>query len=197
MEQLWRVFGTRTVLLLAAVPVAVLAAWGLAAWRARTVGRRVAWTRSALDIGLVLAALPVLYLVFVPVPGLSGRTMVSLVPGAQIAPIFGADGGTPASSALVQAAGNMLLLVPIAVLAPLRIRWLRSVRRVVIAAAAVSAGIECGQVLLQIGRVGATDDVLLNTFGAALAAWATRRWWSRTPADMEGQDTQSRVTLET
>jgi VanZ like protein len=193
MDQLWRVFGARALLLL--VPAAAVAVWGLAAWRTRTVGRRVAWLRSVLDVGLVLAVVPVPCLVFVPFPGLPDRTMISLVPGSEIAPIFGGEGGTPASSALVQAVGNLLLLVPVAVLAPLRIRSLRSVSRVLLVIFVVSVVIECAQVLGHIGRVGAVDDVLLNTAGATLAAWATRPWWTRVPADRPQRPERSRASL--
>jgi glycopeptide antibiotics resistance protein len=196
MEQLWRVFGARALLLLALVPVAAVVAWGLAAWRTRTMERRGAWLRSVIDVGMVLAVMPVLYLVFVPVPGLSGRTMISLVPGAEIAPIFGGQGGTPAASALVQAVGNLLLLAPVAVLAPLRIRRLRSVRRVMLTVFVVSVAIECAQVVGHVGRVGAVDDVLLNTAGATLAAWATRPWWTRIPAHTLPRPERSGASLD-
>ena len=177
MEQLWRVFGSAAVGLLALVPVGAAVVCVLAWVRARRMRRRDAWLSALLDVALVAAFLPVLYLVFVPVPGLEGRMMISLAPGAGIVPIFGGDGGTPARSALMQALGNIALLAPLAALVPLRISRLRSVPKVVLAALLLSVGIECAQWLLQLGRVSATDDVLLNTFGAALGASATRHWW--------------------
>lgn len=177
MEQLWRTFGNVLVVLVVIVPVLALAAWGLAVVRGKLVPRRTAWVSSLLDAAMLLALLPVLYLVFVPIPGLENRTMISLVPGAEILPVFGGEGTTPAGSALVQALGNLLLLAPLAALVPLRVRRLRSVLRVVVAALLMSVAIECAQAVLHVGRASTTDDVLLNTAGAALGALLSRRWW--------------------
>jgi hypothetical protein len=136
-QQLWRTLGSALPLLAVGASDAAQAAWALATRRARRMPRGRAWVSAVLDAALVLSVLPVLYLVLVPIPGLGGRTMTSLVPGAEIAPLFGEGGATAAESALWQILGNLVLFMPLGALAPLRLRSLRSVPRVLVAARSV------------------------------------------------------------
>jgi hypothetical protein len=180
MQQLWRVFGDLVPAMLVLVPLATLAAWGLATWRGHRMPRRAAWRLSLLDVGVVLAVLPVLYLVAVPIYGLD-RSMSSLAPGAEMSKVF--QGGTSGMSAVAQVAGNLILFLPLGALVPLRVRRLCSVAKVLLAAMLLSVAVETAQWVLQVGRVSATDDVILNTVGAVVGAWITRRWWRQpTPA---------------
>ncbi|WP_326833946.1 VanZ family protein [Amycolatopsis rhabdoformis] len=177
MQQLWRTFGNALPLALILVVLGALIAWAVASRRARSSPRKQAWVSAILDVILVLSVLVVLYLVLIPIPGLANRSMISLTPGSEIGTLFGAKGSTPAQSAAFQILGNLLMFVPMGALAPLRMRWCRSLVTVTIAALAVSVVIEVLQAVLHVGRVSATDDVILNTLGALLGAWITMRWW--------------------
>lgn len=70
--------------------------------------------------------------------------------------------------ALVQVAGNLLLLAPLALLAPSALPWLRRWWRVALLAAALSAAIELAQLVIP-GRHADVDDVILNVSGVLLA----------------------------
>jgi glycopeptide antibiotics resistance protein len=79
-----------------------------------------------------------------------------------------------ANRSLAQAAavlGNVLLFLPLG--AVLRLQGLR-VRRVIVAGCVLSLAIELAQLAIP-GRTTSTDDVLLNTAGAALGAVAALR----------------------
>lgn len=81
---------------------------------------------------------------------------------------------------LRQSIGNLLLLLPFGILAPMVWPGLRSFRSFIVAAAGVSTAIELGQLLIATAygfpvRVADVDDVLLNTLGAALGFVAGRR----------------------
>ncbi|GGS43247.1 hypothetical protein GCM10010171_42930 [Actinokineospora fastidiosa] len=171
MEMLWRLFGDVLPLTLFALPVVIVLACALAALRRR----RGAWRLIVADVLVMMAALPVAYLVFVPVGG-GERTSVSLIPGADL---FGAYD----EITVWRLVGNLFLLMPLGMIAPLRWRWLRSMKRVALSSACVAVGIELGQWLLPVGRVVAFDDALLNFTGATLGAAVTWAWWrDRAPA---------------
>ncbi len=121
----------------------------------------------------MLSLLPVLYLVFMPVPG--GRGVISLMPGAAASSVFG--GGTAGGSTLVQLIGNALLLLPAGALAALRWPWCRRVGRMTLVSLGVAAAIEVVQWVLDVGRVSATDDVILNACGAIAGMMLVRPWW--------------------
>ena len=72
-----------------------------------------------------------------------------------------------------QVGGNLLLFVPMGILAPLRWPRLDHYGRLLAAAALTSAIIEGLQYLLG-GRVASIGDVMLNTAGAALGYGALR-----------------------
>lgn len=171
MEQLWRKFGDLVPAVLVGVPVLVLVAWGLAAWRMRRMETGRAWRRSVLDVLLVASVLPVLYLVLVPVD--FQETRVRLVPGSDVVTVHD-------MTSVWQLVGNLVMLAPLGALAPLRWPWLRSMGRVVLVAVAAACGIELVQWVFDLGRAVTTDDALVNALGAVLGAAASRPWWSTT-----------------
>lgn len=166
-----RSFGDLIPVMSVGVLLAALTTWVLVVLRKRRWGLAEALRRSVLDALLVCAALPVLYLVLVPIVGMDG-TPVSLVPGADLLHVID-------EARLWQLLGNLLLLAPLGALAPLRWSHLRSMARVAITAAGVAVSIEAAQWLLDVGRVVSTDDALVNTAGAILGATMTRLWWVR------------------
>ncbi|HJQ44958.1 MAG TPA: VanZ family protein [Amycolatopsis sp.] len=163
-------FGILAPITVIAVPFALFAWRLLAAWRRR---RRPPWaaaTTAGLDVGIVLVSLEILALTMMPVG--SGSSL-HLVPGSDVLTEFTDDGS------LWQIAGNLVLLAPLGLLVPLRVPPLRSISRMAFFAFAVSVAIEVTQYFLHAGRVTSTDDVLLNTLGAAAGATLTCGWVRR------------------
>ncbi|MFC9250825.1 VanZ family protein [Amycolatopsis thailandensis] len=148
---------------------------GVAEFVARLRGKRRRPFAVALDFALLASLLAVLLVVFVPAPTAARGSSVSLHLLADVLPVF----SDRPDVAVVQLAGNVFLLAPLALLIPVRFGG-ASVPRIVVSAFAVSVSIECLQVWQDAGRVGSLDDVLCNTAGAALAAWCGSRWRGRT-----------------
>lgn len=171
MSSLLRAFWGMIPLTALALPYALLCWPVLTARRRRRVPDAYrASTTAGLDVLLCLLGLLVAALVTMPV-GNSDASMLDLVPGADLVDAFRESGS------IWQVAGNLLLLLPIAALLPLRVRRLRSIGRIALAALAASVLVEGTQYLIHDGRVTSTDDVLLNTAGATLGAALSRRWW--------------------
>lgn len=166
MDLLLRSFGILIPVSLLSLPPATVIWHLLAKVRSRTIPERVARSTAALDVALVSAAVFVVALVVMP---LSRGSMLHLVPGTDLDRVFTND------RAFWQAAGNLLMLLPLGMLLPLRWRWWHSPARVVVAAFAASVCFELVQYALHVGRVTSTDDVLLNTIGAALGVSIVRR----------------------
>ncbi|MBE1577096.1 VanZ family protein [Amycolatopsis roodepoortensis] len=161
-----------------AAPWSLLAAAAgavVAEFVARRRGNRRRRYLIALDFALLASLFAVITVVFVPVPMAGHGSPVSLHLLGDVLPVF----DDRPDVALFQLAGNVLLLAPLAVLAPMRFDWAKPVPRIVLAAFAMSVSIECLQVWQGAGRVGSLDDVLCNTAGAALAAWCGSRLRSR------------------
>ncbi|MDX3192050.1 VanZ family protein [Streptomyces sp. MN03-5084-2B] len=159
-----------------ALPYALLGWPLLAARRRRRMAARRASATAAVDCAVLLVAFLVFCLVTMPVGG-STESTLDLVPGADIAAALGSDGS------LWQVIGNVLLLCPLGALLPLRIRRLRALPRIALAALVASVLVEGTQYLIHTGRVTSADDVLLNTAGATLgAALSRRRWRALDPA---------------
>jgi glycopeptide antibiotics resistance protein len=154
------------------VPFALFTWRLLARVRGRTRPAWVAATTAGLDVSIVAVAAEVLALTMMPV-GTAHRSSLHLVPGSDILTEFRADGS------LWQIAGNLVLLAPLGVLVPLRVRRLRSIPRMAALAFVVSSAIECAQYLVHSGRITSTDDVLLNTLGVAAAATLSCGWVQR------------------
>jgi len=170
MEALLRAFWGMIPVSAIALPYALLGWPLLAARRRRRLPARYATATAGVDSAALLVAFLVFYLVIMPVGGSGGSTL-DLVPGADITAAFGDDGS------LWQVIGNVLLLSPLGALLPLRMRRLRTLARVALAALAASLLVEGTQYLIHTGRVTSTDDVLLNTAGATLGAALSRRGW--------------------
>ncbi|MFC3451553.1 VanZ family protein [Amycolatopsis speibonae] len=151
--------------------LAAAAGAGIAEFVARFQGKRRRPFAAALDFGLLASFFAVLLVVFVPAPTAGRGSSVSLHLLADVLPVF----SDHPDLALIQLAGNVFLLTPLAVLMPVRFGWARPVPRIVVSAFVVSVSIECLQVWQGAGRVGSLDDVLCNTAGAALAAWRASR----------------------
>lgn len=151
-----RMYDGVALLALAALPLAVLAAWVLAR-------RRGSWRAGLMEVGIAYGTVPLVWLTMLP--GHEGG--VSLVPLRDL--------GTMST---FQVVGNLLLLAALGLLAPVRFARLASLARVLAVAAAASVLIEVAQHVLRLDRVSSVDDVLLNTAGAGLAALASLPWWS-------------------
>lgn len=98
---------------------------------------------------------------------------------------FQLDGGiTPFE--LRQLVGNFVLLLPLGIYGPILWPRLRSLPAILLAAAALAALIELGQLAVASAygfpvRVADVEDVLLNTIGV-LAGYLLWRAWSATPS---------------
>ncbi|MBB3663024.1 glycopeptide antibiotics resistance protein [Prauserella sediminis] len=146
------------------------AAWlMLVSRRRRRLPVRQAVTTASLDTVICLVIGWILLLVAMPT---AGESRVHLIPGTDLLPVTADD------EAAWQFAANLGLLLPPAMLLPLRWAWWRSIRRATAWAFAASCGIELLQYVAAIGRVASVDDVLVNTVGAmvgaTVAAWITR-----------------------
>ena len=170
METLLRAFWGMIPVSAIALPYALLGWPLLAARRRRRLPARYATATAGVDSAVFLVAFLVLCLVTMPV-GTSGVSTLDLVPGADITAAFSDDGS------LWQVIGNVLLLCPLGALLPLRMRRLRTLLRIALAALVASVLVEGTQYLIHTGRVTSTDDVLLNTAGATLGAALSRRGW--------------------
>ncbi|MEV5721281.1 VanZ family protein [Amycolatopsis mediterranei] len=153
-----------------ALPYALLGWPLLAARRRRRMSARRASATAAVDCTVFLVAFLVFCLVTMPV-GSSAESTLDLVPGADVTAALSSDGS------LWQVVGNVLLLCPLGALLPLRIRRLRTLLRIALAALAASVLMEGTQYLIHTGRVTSADDILLNTAGATLGAALSRRGW--------------------
>ena len=118
--------------------------------------------RRTLDAALAVAAVAVALLTLVPAG--HGWTW-----GAPLSEARWYLSSLDSPTAMVQLTGNLLLLVPLAVLAVLRWPALAAPGRLAAAAMAGGAGIELLQWLLPLGRVVSPLDALLNATGALLA----------------------------
>ncbi|RSM34707.1 VanZ family protein [Amycolatopsis balhimycina DSM 5908] len=170
MDALLRAFWGMIPVSAIALPYALLGWPLLAARRRRRLPARYATASAGVDCAVFFAAFLVFFLVTMPVGDSAGSTL-DLVPGADITAAFSSDGS------LWQVVGNVLLLSPLGALLPLRIRRLRALPRVALAALIASVLVEGTQYLIHDGRVTSTDDVLLNAAGAALGAALSRRGW--------------------
>ncbi len=170
MEALLRAFWGMIPISAIALPYALLGWPLLAARRPPTAPRSLRDRDGRCRQRRLLIAFLVLCLVTMPV-GDSGESTLDLVPGADITAAFADDGS------LWQVIGNVLLLSPLGALLPLRMRRLRTLLRVALAALIASVLVEGTQYLIHTGRVTSTDDVLLNTAGATLGAALSRRGW--------------------
>jgi hypothetical protein len=135
----------------------VAAAFAVPGMRANDTGRAVRGASRALLAGSLLAIL------ILTLSGSGGAGGVNLVP---FRGIIGQLGNVNSRLGGLNLAGNVLMYVPMGLLAPSALRW--GVGRVTAAAFTLSATIECTQRAL--GRSSDVDDVILNTLGALVGA---------------------------
>jgi glycopeptide antibiotics resistance protein len=117
-------------------------------------------------VGMVLGTLPWLVLVFVPT---TAPTRLRPVPLRDLIEVLRGD----PRAAIIQVVGNLLVLAAYGFFAGRC--WPARFWTVMGVAAAVAVSIETLQYTLGLGRVASSDDVLLNTAGAALAFAIGRR----------------------
>lgn len=125
---------------------------------------------SASEVGMVAGTLPWLWLTLTP---LTAGGAVRLLPLRDLRDQL-ADAPL---TAFLQVGGNLLVLAAFGFCAAAR--WRIGVPTIALLAAVGSLSIETLQYVLASGRVSSVDDVLLNTAGAAAAAWLSRRSWAR------------------
>ncbi|WP_199043822.1 VanZ family protein [Glycomyces salinus] len=161
----------------ALLPVAFAVAWGLAALRIRA-GRpvREAWRHSLAEVGMVAGSIPLLFLGLTP---REGAVAVQLVPLVDLADLAVSEPRV----IVEQLAGNVLVFAAAGFFAPIRFRI--GLGTIALGAAVASTALEASQYAFLAGRVVSTDDALLNTLGAVLAALASRPWW-RVSRDRRG-----------
>lgn len=131
---------------------------------------RVAWWRSAAEVGAVAGTLPWIWMILTPS---DGPRRIHLIPLRDLAVQLTGDPGT----AVAQVGGNLLVFAALGFFAPIRVPALASPLRLLALGAAGSIVVEVTQYVLDIGRVSSVDDVLLNALGAMLAGLASRPWW--------------------
>ncbi|GAA0539105.1 hypothetical protein GCM10011581_06240 [Saccharopolyspora subtropica] len=154
------------------LPVALLVGAGSAAVR------RWAPARSArdplIDAALVHSVLCVGYLVFTPQRPAAERVHPDL--GKDVSMALTADPGD--SLPWLQLLGNLVLLLPLGVLVPQRVRWFDNIGKIALGGLVLAASIELVQFLAITGRVASTDDVVCNTIGATVGGLLLRvpRW---------------------
>ena len=141
--------------------------------------------RRGLDTALLLAALAVAWLTLTPAGG-SGWEW-----GAPLTELRWYATGLDSETTVLQLVGNLLLLVPLAVLAVLRRPSLATPVRLAALAVAAGTGIELLQWALPLGRVVSPVDAALNAAGAVAAglvvALATGRPAQRRVAPLGGR----------
>lgn len=171
MRQLWAAWGDVLVAWAVGVPVLVGAALGLFRRRVRRgMPRAQARRYTVAEAAVVGGTVPWIWMILTPV---SGERAVSWVPLRDLVAVLGSDPLTVA----VQVGANLVAFVPLGFFLPRR-TGLGPVR-VTLAGMVLSASLEVAQYVLALGRVSSVDDVLVNTAGAALGAWASVMWSAR------------------
>lgn len=151
-------------------PIALLTGAISFGLRSRTSPIGTAVWSATIDAALVYVGLVVGYLVFSPQP--QSPSTLALIPGEDLLWALDTDPRDPLP--WMELAGNGMLLLPLGALLPLRVRWLDSVLKVMLAALVTSCAIEFIQYVAIVGRTSSADDVILNTFGATLGGIFSR-----------------------
>ncbi|MCA1281039.1 VanZ family protein [Saccharopolyspora sp. 7B] len=140
-----------------------------------------------IDALLVFAVLFTGYLVFYPQPEIADRVEMEL--GNDLYTALRAAPGD--IRPWVQLGGNLMLLIPMATLVPLRVRWFDGFGKIVIGGLLTALTIETIQFFCIPGRVASTDDVVLNTLGAAAGGVVVCASWRRAEAQLPGPNHRS------
>jgi glycopeptide antibiotics resistance protein len=149
-----------------ALVVVALVGAGIFAIRSHSVSRSEAARTTGLDLGLGLWLALTLLLTIVPVGQARPPQPIAFVPFLDAAQRI-TDGFSSVPNEAADIVLNVILFVPLGVFIALRwgSRW-RTLT--ILAAAALSIGIELGQALEGVGRFSSATDVVTNTAGAAL-----------------------------
>jgi hypothetical protein len=131
----------------------------------RTVDSPLAYRYALAEAGALVGTVPWLVMTMWPDPVAPSR--LSLVP---VRDLLSLD----PSAVPVQVGGNLMVFAALGFCLPLRWPGFASPARVFALAVAGSVAIEVTQYVLDLGRVSAVDDVLVNACGALLAACASR-----------------------
>lgn len=150
----FRQWGAVVAVAVVALPLAGLVAVLLAKARG---GDRWAWRRSIAEVGMVVGTAPWVWMILTPG---TGERRLSLVPLRDLL----------ADPDPAQIGGNLLVFLALGLFAPLRWPRLAAPWKLLLLGASASAVLEVLQYLLDLRRVTAIDDVLLNAFGAAIGA---------------------------
>lgn len=129
-------------------------------------GMRIDRRRLGL-VGSIAGTLPWVVMILIPTPA-PRRINFDPVRG-----LVGVLSSGP-REAVIQLGGNLAVFAAFGVFAPMR--WRLNAWSVTALAALGSAVLETLQYVLDLGRVTALDDVLVNAAGAGLAAVLARRW---------------------
>ena len=156
------------------LPAGVLVGWGLyVRRRAAGVPVAIAVRFTVAEVAMVVGTAPWVWMILTPLPApreLHPIPLLDIWGVLQVGFRF----------AVVQIVGNLLVFAAFSVFAPMR--WRIGPVRVTLIAGAASFVLETLQYALELGRVSATDDVLLNALGAGLIALLLRhqveRLWS-------------------
>ncbi|GAA4870386.1 VanZ family protein [Saccharopolyspora cebuensis] len=143
----------------------------------RWSGSVAAAREAVLDALLCFSALAVGFLVFTPQRPSAERFRPEI--GTDFSVALAAPPGD--SLPWLQLAGNLVLLMPLGMLVPMRLGWPDRAASVAFGGLVAACGIELVQFLAVSGRVASVDDVVLNTAGAALGGLLVRPPW-RVPA---------------
>jgi hypothetical protein len=172
MGQVWHAWGHVILVSAGCLPIVAVIAW----WEST---RRGEWRGPVAEIGIVAGTLPWLWMILTPRSGERALAPIPLLSLRDVLFPAGSPGFAPDVSALVvEVGGNLLALAALGLLLPVRFRAMAGVLRVGAVAAALSVLVETAQFTLDLGRVSAVDDVLLNTAGACIAALLSRRYWA-------------------
>ncbi|GAB3997269.1 hypothetical protein GCM10029992_19680 [Glycomyces albus] len=136
---------------------------------------------------MVAGSIPLLFL---GMTSREGAVAVQLVPLVDLADLAASEPRV----IVEQLAGNLLVFAAAGFFAPIRFRV--GLGTIALGAAVACTALEAFQYAVLTGRVVSTDDALLNTLGATLAALASRPWWrprgravgSRDPAGVLASD---------
>jgi hypothetical protein len=126
-----------------------------------------AWRSAVAEVWMVAGTVPWIAGILTPTGGESrivtplGGLYEILSPG----PLWAAE----------QIGGNLLVFAAFGFLAP--VRWRIRPVQILLLGIAASTLLETLQYVLDLGRVTALDDIVFNSLGGFLAAFASRRWW--------------------
>ncbi|MGW3561991.1 VanZ family protein [Streptomyces sp. NPDC000963] len=152
------------------------------AWRAPFAGTGTgpgsAGRRAVFGAVALLALVP--FLLVTLSHGYGTESRISAVPFREILDASAHADVDLSDVRAVNLVGNVLLLVPFGAATAFLWSGRRRVLKTALIGAVFSLVVEVAQYALSLGRVSSFDDVLLNTAGAALGAFAVRRWTRRT-----------------